>query len=499
MPFPRPASPLVDRHTLVESRFPATRNQGYDTRYIFGPEFIAWRAALAAALALQGPASIRVSGDSMFEGFGPTVAANRPMTYLQSAIRAIFRPGGEGWVPAAVSTSGSNAANPRFTYSGTTDFTDYDLTLGRQGVILNSLNASATITFTGDRAWVLYTTGVGFGNLRVTVDGVILGTINTWTNTTSKSGRVFDTGLLAGGPNATHTLVVSAPGGAPANLNSCILDGVMLFSTDGGPAQAFADGVGNGTTTFVSGGAQFTAADAGKTINIDGVGTRTISSVTNATTVVLNSSVATNPNAGAQTYSWNFTSKRANSTGGVRLWNTAHSGYQASAFPAGEHWDAVENILPGLLIIEFGLNDMLAGISQAQYYSDLFNIVSAVSAKAGYQPSVVLVPMWAIATTKASSFTDGVNTSGTNVLSSRRAWFDSTDVGKTITGTGIPASTTITAVTEANPRTNTPAQATLSNTTTQAVTSFAITSRTAVWQEKEWLPYRETNYRLARR
>lgn len=68
------------------------------------------------------------------------------------------------------------------------------------------------------------------------------------------------------------------------------------------------------------------------------------------------------------------------------------------------------------------------------------------------------------------AFNDGVTTNGSTTISSAKALFDATDVGQTITGAGIPAGTTITAVSPAPVST-----ATLSNAATATATGVSIT------------------------
>jgi len=79
------------------------------------------------------------------------------------------------------------------------------------------------------------------------------------------------------------------------------------------PDRSGADGVGNGTTTFTSATAAFVAGDAGTKIRINGV-IYTIASVTNGTTVVLGSALAS-----GTALSWDF--------GEVRTANVTKSGY----------------------------------------------------------------------------------------------------------------------------------------------------------------------------
>lgn len=496
--------PVEAPYTVLDSDFPVTRKGRYDERILFGPEFYRWRAGLYAALGGVGTTDIAIIGDSMFEGNGPTLPANKPMTVLRAATQERYRSGGEGYVPIIdASAGGGRVLNARFTQTaGGSNLTDFGYGFGRKSAVFNT-NASLTFTFTGDRAWVLYTTGGGAGNLRVTVDGVILGTVNTFSSTLVRTGRVVDTGPLVGGPSASHTMVISAPGGAPSSINTIVVDGVMVFSTDGGPAQAFAGGVASGTN-WKDEGAYFTAADVTKVINIEGIGTRTISAFVDSKNVTLNASVTTN--SGAETYAWSFTTKRTTVGIGVRLWNGSHSGYSSSSYGgtadanSGIWSGALANIRPDMLAIELGLNDMPFTVPIATFKANLLDIVADAFAVLAYTPSVVLIPLWARADVKATGPWNTTGAIAQNVVTSGYAYPSSADIGKTVTGTGVPGSTTITGFTPTVMTDTgiTPGTFTLSNNLTAADPAITIVSRTSTYADEDWAPYREAMYDLAR-
>lgn len=190
-----------------------------DFRRQYGPELSRFRAALANRDFV--PANIYMLGDSISEGGGATEFARTWAQLMRDALQREYRPGGIGWIPAALS-SASLFPNP-WSYVGTPDFTDFGNGFGRRGVLLDATADKATLTFTGDRIWIVYTGVVGAGTMKVTLDGVA-STQSTVLNIT-KSGAIWDSGQLVRG---THTIVVEPN----AVSNSILLDGAFVFDTD---------------------------------------------------------------------------------------------------------------------------------------------------------------------------------------------------------------------------------------------------------------------------
>ena len=405
---------IVDKRSLL-----TWTNSLYDHRLVFGPELQWWRGALAKVLAKTGKARVWVVGDSMFEGYGPSTVALRPIEQVRQYLQALWRAGGDGFVPPQHAGGIAN----EWTVAGSPDMTDYGFGIGRHGVYLNAAGQSFTITKTCDRFKLLYTSG-STGYLSVTIDGGAATLIDT-NSASGKSGRVWDSGALTLG---SHTIVVSA--------NS---------------TRATANGYTTGTYVAFFDGAIFYNSDY---------------------------------------------------TVGVEVLNSAHSGYQATAFngsvAANAEWaEAADTMPPDLVIVEFGLNELgNGGISQATYKQALIDIVANLKTKGGYSynPSVVLVPLWARGDATSGTQSDGTWTNGQTAFRSENGHLKAGDSGKGISGTGIPGGATLTVIDRWSGTLS--AAATASSGT--GVGIYTIGARTAKFTDVEWAPFRKTMYDLAK-
>lgn len=310
----------------------------------------------------------------------------------------------------------------RWTLASAPDTTDYGPGVGRRAILYYDGNNSATITFTGDRFQLWYTQAASAGNLKVTIDGgaPILFSTN---NATTRSSRIWDS-FTNGGVTLTrgsHTVVVKADNTlAGHTVYSAYLDGIMIFDND--------------------------------------------------------------------------------YTTGIQVIEGAHSNYTTGEFynstlsNAANTWaTGMDNVQPDLVIIELGLNDLgapLTGVSTtiANFKTNLVGIVNniltngSINSPLGYTPSVVLVPLWG----RSDSYgpiTTGTVTSGTT-LTDNTVTFTSSQTGMSITGSGVPAGTTISYVSAH--------VVTLSQTSTNGALTY-----TLQFTDAQWAPYRTATWEVA--
>lgn len=213
---------------------------------------------------------------------------------------------------------------------------------------------------------------------------------------------------------------------------------------------------------------QFTSEDEGKLIKTaDMAAGAYIVKVVNSTTIYCSKTVATGH--GSQTLRiYNRTSKRTQ---------------------------------PDVIFVAFGNNEIKYAITSPSFKTYIKNLVAHATARSAidsYAPSVVLLGYWAggatlswtdTSTTSANSSPTITNTTGDFGYYDNTGTLVTDLVGKAVTGTNIPGSTTVSSV-------QTPYSLTLSaNCTGNCAGTFTVTSRT--YQDFMWARYRKAMEELA--
>ena len=216
----------------------AVRDQLLD---VIVPNAGAWplrsfHAALAAVD--EAPLDILVVGDSIGEGFGVDALGDRWIERFVARLRARWQPagvtGGEAYIAAYYGPASGSDIFPSFSYTGTAT-RDINGGLGRKRKKLAP--GTATRTFTGTSAWVIYSTDPTSGDFTVTVDGGVPATV-TAHGASGTCGHVYDTGPLAPGE---HEIVISTS-------NVLYLEGMKAFNGDEAAGIRLWDGCFSGRT-----------------------------------------------------------------------------------------------------------------------------------------------------------------------------------------------------------------------------------------------------------
>jgi lysophospholipase L1-like esterase len=203
---------------------------------------MAWNDRFLSELstASTSPAKFMVVGDSLSEGQGASVKANRWVDLLQSKLRTQFpstAAGGAGYLPAEyfVYASDSTWGQWRTSTTGTTSSIASQANLGYRTIQM-STSAVRVYTFTGTDLDIWYATNGGSFTWKI--DSGTATTVNT-AGTYSTANRVQVTGLSA----ASHTVTITATTG-PVYLegftvyNGDKAKGVMLFDASHTGAKA---------------------------------------------------------------------------------------------------------------------------------------------------------------------------------------------------------------------------------------------------------------------
>ncbi len=549
-----------------------------DLRRIRGAALRRWRASLASRR-FGGVANILLVGDSMSEHYGATSEYNRWPFLFRAAIQRMFRLGGVGWIPAKHTSGWLYTTNPdgknAWTLTGLGDNNDYGFGLGRHNAYLAQAG-TATITVDTDRFFLFFTTGGGSGT--VTTIDVDPGTAFAKTTTVNtnqawgQSGFLFDSNTAFGPlPLGTHVVKVTATTGATffdggffcytdgiagvhlwecdhAGFTSMEFDGAsdthsywadFMWQPPTSDVSEFADGVGNGTTTFTSATANFVATDVGAYLVFPSsmaagtkplYGVAKIVSRNSSTSVVLDRVV---PSGGTLRFriARSFLLGTASITSGSPTLTAAGANFTQAdvgcfvtgptGIPANTRIQSVESttsctmshlatatqssqtvrilnrqaldLIPDLLIVEFGINERVNAFTPAMFKGYLKALVSYAQERgASDRPaaSVVLMPLWAIGTTATQAgYADAQITSGQPTLISDTADFGPEDVGKSISGTGIAGGATISSV-QSNRQITMSANATSTTTTTVVIANRA-------WQDRHWQLQRQTMWEVA--
>ena len=323
-------------------------------------------------------------GDSLLEGYGPTLYEGRPAQRIRAILQQ-FDPvsRGIGYLP----TRGGAGMDTRWTFVGTHDTTEYGFGLGRRSTAMNSSDDRSNLVFYGDRIWLFFSAGVGTQDATITLDGTPV-TIGTQSNA-NRGGWVWDSGPIA---RREHTIEVKTAGTPTSHF--VILDGAMVFDGDGSvpPSQLYTM-----TTTNASqnvSGTGFTAAMNGKKIfgpTIPAGATFTYASATTGT-------ISANA-TGSGTKTVQVVGVNAPAGRGIRIWDGSHAGYQASAFgdtgATSRYWaDALTEVTPDIVFIDFMHNDKNAAVSIANYKIYLKGIIDNMDLVLGtaQRPSIVFTP-----------------------------------------------------------------------------------------------------------
>lgn len=189
------------------------------------------------------PVDVLAVGDSITEGYGATADSTRWLDVLRRRLQGTYPvtgvPGGTGYVPAwhVMSTpNGWSWGSTSGTWAPTWVSTGFGL--GERAGVLDAAGRYAEVSFTGDRAWLVYTQQTTGSPVTITIDDGPAGTLDTAASTTA-SGRVWDTGPLSSG---SHTMRVTASP-TPGGTVSAVIDGAMVFDGDGGATPNAGRGV----------------------------------------------------------------------------------------------------------------------------------------------------------------------------------------------------------------------------------------------------------------
>lgn len=347
---------------------------------------------------------------------------------------------------------------------------------------------------------------------------------------------VFDTDVSVG----VHAWNGGASGAPTASFSGDASGGSNALWADAGwqphTWAQFADGVTNGTTTFTSATATFVANDVGdwvvfKAASAAGIrgkdSAAKIVGFTNGTTVTLDRTLSSATGI-------TFRISRAQVTDAVL---TSGSRTVTSATAAWQNWDEgcelkgptglanggyyVERVVsatevrlnknatvtqsaqtlrvnnrrllrtqPDVVVVELFYNDLLQGVPPATAKVNAVNIIGTVMARSAIdlEPSVVLMPLFAIGGTADMLIQSVGTTNASAVLTSATAVFQPEDAGKSISGTGIPGGTTILSY-QSTTQVTMSANATATGTVTITVTDRVLT-------DYLWQPYRLAQHEL---
>jgi lysophospholipase L1-like esterase len=383
-----------ERYGQTETfRFPFDIEGQQEIRRVWGNALRRWYSALANRE--SAPANILFVGDSVTEGYYTSAESRRWTELFRDAIQRMYRIGGAGFIPARHTVPASPPTSPWVAVGG--DTTDYGFGIGRRALTLSNVAHSNTLTFSGDRVWVLYTQGAGVGGMSISIDGGAAVNIDT-NAATMKSGRVWDSGALSLG---THTVQVKPVGfgAAPATIN-CVVDGAMVFSTDysggvhvweGGHAGYWSNHFNGGTTTEQY-WAQYAdnQANAAFTNGVSILNSTTYTSATANFTTLDVGRFITGTNIPASTY----IRAVVNSTT-ITLSQNASAAGSSLSFTITNRY--TYSIKPDLVVIQVGLNDQGGGQNPATFKANVQAIVSTLVTQGAldYTPSVILMGIWA--------------------------------------------------------------------------------------------------------
>lgn len=187
----------------------------------------ALRQWLAACMSRDLRATMMVIGDSTSEGQGSTAYYDSWPHVLKRYLQAQFGSGGagEGFIPAIRGFTGTGAGADQWTFTGspTINRTDTNISgFGRRSVTLAS-GQSASHTFFGDKARLMFTGFPGAANVNIVVDGGAPVSFPVAQPTDVVSGIAYTTGTLTRG---FHTITVSPVG------STMTLDGGVFYDDD---------------------------------------------------------------------------------------------------------------------------------------------------------------------------------------------------------------------------------------------------------------------------
>jgi hypothetical protein len=330
----------------------------------------------------------------------------------------------------------------------------FTMTVDDEDMTVTANGATITITARGANATTAVAHAVG-NTVQWAPAGVTR--LNT-TGAATKSGRRWDSGVLTRGLHSVTLVPISRAGGggtwnvwidgimvfdgdgsaSPATFTDAVIVGttttgiqtlptatINVVSTTNFPASGQATvvttggnqnvtytGVGAGTLTGCTGGsgntsaggavtsmtlqsatAAFVAADVGKAVYGTGIQqTSTISAVVSGTQVTL-SAAGTITAAGVQI---DINGRGA----GIRMWESAHSAYEAGKWsgPAGAtagYWaDALDTATPDLVVIEFGIIDLVLATPLATFIANVNAVISLINSKCASTPSYIFFIPW---------------------------------------------------------------------------------------------------------
>lgn len=191
------------------------------------------------------PVDVIWMGDSLSEGLYAVDDAHRFQNLVRAELQQIYNQdrvptGGEGYIPGShvlVGHVGPPADTAqRWILTNTAGGTIPTMAVGAsyglagRNISLNDVHHLASLTFTGDRIWLVYTASVFTGTGEYRVDGGAWTAFNTNDpSTTARSGRYIDSGALSPG---IHTLDVRATNTGTGVYN-IVVDGAMVYNGDG--------------------------------------------------------------------------------------------------------------------------------------------------------------------------------------------------------------------------------------------------------------------------
>lgn len=211
----------VQADGYVEPRLtPTPDSQPFAT----GPFLRALRAAWSKRSA--APVNVVVLGDSVTQGYWASSFEGSVVGVFTSRLcQANGQPVTLGYIPLC-SNSLSSYGNRDWTKANCTDNANYGLGYGASTLASTSPGPAGTASYTGtaDRIWVHYPQAAsGLGTFNITLDGVSQGTITP--TGTARGGRVWDSGPLTRG---IHTVTVTAN-----STTAAVIEGCTFFDANG--------------------------------------------------------------------------------------------------------------------------------------------------------------------------------------------------------------------------------------------------------------------------
>lgn len=192
------------------------------------PALRRWWASLAGRYG--SITSVVVFGDSLSEGFGATSVARRWQQVLQAELRARFQPPGVAGaaVPYICAAPRVNPIPADYPRTATAGVTTSEHGLGLRSAVIPA-GESVTFSWTGTRARLYGTKGVGVGRYGIRLDGAAEVVVDGAAAATSSGQLLWDSGPLAAG---AHTVLVQRSSTTTASPGNVLVEGLATYNGD---------------------------------------------------------------------------------------------------------------------------------------------------------------------------------------------------------------------------------------------------------------------------